>query len=127
MYIVYFVCMLAGHKDIFIRTQGHLVLHLGGETPLKSKGRCDVHVKSSSAKVNCQLFFVCFPEVVVVCLYTGTITSRFLCIKIIDCNVKKFGNNEHLLISSSFWGRFFCIFLLVVSGTRYTTQYLRLF
>ena len=41
-------------------------------------------------------------------------TSRFLCIKIIDYNVKKFGYNEHPLITSSF----FCIFLLVVSGTQ---------
>ena len=40
------------------------------------------------------------------------ITSRFLCIKIIDCNVKKFNYNEHPLTTS----RFFCIFLLVVSG-----------
>ena len=96
--------MLAGHKDIFIRTQGHLALHLGGETPLKSKGRCDVRVKSSSAKVNWQLFFVCLQEVIVVRLYTGTITSSFLCIKIIDCNV---GNNEHLLISSRVFLGFF--------------------
>ena len=37
------------------------------------------------------------------------VTSRFLCIKIIDCNVKKFSYNEHPLIISSF----FCIFLLL--------------
>ena len=36
--------------------------------------------------------------------------NRFLCISIIDCNVK---NNEHPLMNCSF----FCIFLLVVSGT----------
>ena len=41
------------------------------------------------------------------------ITSRFLCMKIVECNVKKFGCNEHRLVTSSF----FCIFLLVVSGT----------
>ena len=29
--------------------------------------------------------------------------SRFLCIKIIDCNVKKFSYNEHPLITSSFF------------------------
>ena len=39
------------------------------------------------------------------------ITSRF---KIIDCGVKKFCYNENQLITSSF----FCIFLLVVSGTQ---------
>ena len=41
------------------------------------------------------------------------ITSRFLCIEIIDCNVRKFRQNEHPLIKSSFCR----IFLLVVSGT----------
>ena len=40
--------------------------------------------------------------------------SRFLCIKIIDCNIKKFGYNEHPLIMSSF----LCIILNVVNGTR---------
>ena len=45
-------------------------------------------------------------------------TSRFLCIKIIDCNVKKLCYNEYPLITSSF----FCIVLLVVSGTQCTTQ-----
>ena len=39
--------------------------------------------------------------------------SRFLYIKIIDCNIKIFRYNEHLLTTSSF----FYIFLLVVSGT----------
>ena len=34
------------------------------------------------------------------------IVSRFLCIKLIDCNVKKFGYNEYPLITSSS----FCIF-----------------
>ena len=34
------------------------------------------------------------------------VTSKFLCIKIIDCNVKKFGYNEHPLTMTSF----FCIF-----------------
>ena len=34
------------------------------------------------------------------------ITSKFLCIKIIDCNVKKFSYNKHPLLTSSF----FCIF-----------------
>ena len=43
-------------------------------------------------------------------------TSRFLCIRIIECNVRKFGYNEHPLKTSSF----FCIFLLVVSGTQCT-------
>ena len=38
--------------------------------------------------------------------------SRFLCIKIIDCNVKKFGYNEHPLVTTSV----FCIFLLDVIG-----------
>ena len=42
------------------------------------------------------------------------ITSRFLCISIIDCNVNKFVYNEHPLITSSF----FCIILLV-SGSVY--------
>ena len=41
-------------------------------------------------------------------------TSRFLFIKITYYNVKKFGYNEHPLITSSF----FCMFLLVVSGTQ---------
>ena len=41
------------------------------------------------------------------------VTSRYLCIKIIDCNVKMFGYNEYPLITSSF----FCIFLLVANGT----------
>ena len=45
------------------------------------------------------------------------ITSRFLCIKVIDRHVKKFSYNEHSLITSSF----FCIFLLVVSGTQCTS------
>ena len=40
------------------------------------------------------------------------VASRFLCTKIIDCNVKKFGHNKHPLVTSSF----FCNFLLVVSG-----------
>ena len=35
------------------------------------------------------------------------------CIKIIDSNVKKFGYNKHLIFTSSF----FCIVLLVASGT----------
>ena len=42
------------------------------------------------------------------------ITSRFLCIKIIDCHVKKIIYNEHPLTTSSF----FCMFLLIVSGTQ---------
>ena len=42
-------------------------------------------------------------------------TSRFLCIKIIDCNVKKFGYNQHPLIASSFD----YVFLLVVSRTKF--------
>ena len=46
--------------------------------------------------------------------YYLVITSRFLCIRITNCNVKNFGNNEHPLTTSSF----FCIFLLVVSGTQ---------
>ena len=33
-------------------------------------------------------------------------TGIFLCIKITDCSVKKFGYNEHPLVTSSF----FCIF-----------------
>ena len=37
------------------------------------------------------------------------VTSRFLCIKIIDCHVKKFVYNKDPLIMSSF----FCLFLLV--------------
>ena len=41
-------------------------------------------------------------------------TSRFLCIKIIDCNARKLSYNEHPLVTYSF----FCIFLLVVSGTQ---------
>ena len=40
--------------------------------------------------------------------------SRFLCVKIFECNVKKFGYNDHPLIRSNF----FCIFLLVVNGTQ---------
>ena len=39
------------------------------------------------------------------------ITSRFVCIKITDSNVKKFGYNEYSLATSSFP----CIFLLVTS------------
>ena len=46
-------------------------------------------------------------------------TSKRLCIKIIDCNVKKFGYNEHPLVTCSFY----CIFLLVVSGTQRTTSW----
>ena len=42
-------------------------------------------------------------------------TNRFLCIKMINyCNVKKFGYNEHTFFATSF----FCIFSLIVSGTR---------
>ena len=44
----------------------------------------------------------------------SAITSRFLCIRIIDSNVKKFGYNEHPPATTSF----FCIFLLVVSRTQ---------
>ena len=40
--------------------------------------------------------------------------NGFFCMNIIDCNVKKFGYNEHLMIMSSF----FCIFILVVSGAQ---------
>ena len=43
-------------------------------------------------------------------------TSRFLCIKIIESNVKKFGYYEHPPTASSF----LCIYLLVVSGTQCT-------
>ena len=39
---------------------------------------------------------------------------RFLCIKLIDCNVKKFGYNEQPLITSSS----LCIFLLVTNPTQ---------
>ena len=39
--------------------------------------------------------------------------SRFLCIKIIDSNVKKFGYYEHPPTTSSF----LCIYLLIISGT----------
>ena len=42
-----------------------------------------------------------------------TTTSRFLCIKIIDCSVKKLGYSEHPLVIV------FYIFLLVVSGTQW--------
>ena len=50
-----------------------------------------------------------------VSLTTSSVTtSRFLYIKITDCNVKKFGYSENPLITSSI----FCIFLLVVSGTQ---------
>ena len=42
------------------------------------------------------------------------ITSRFLCIKVIDCSVKKFGYNGHPFITSSF----FYIVIFVVSGTQ---------
>ena len=42
-----------------------------------------------------------------------TIMRTFLCIKIINCNVKKFGHNEHPPVTSSF----FCIVLLA-SGTQ---------
>ena len=42
------------------------------------------------------------------------VMSRFLCIKIIDCNVKKSSYNKHPLLTSSF----FCIISLVVSGTQ---------
>ena len=41
------------------------------------------------------------------------ITSRFLRIRIIDCDAKQFAYNEHPLVTSSF----VCIFLLVESGT----------
>ena len=41
-------------------------------------------------------------------------TSRFLCIKIIDSNVKKFGYYEHTPTTCSF----LCIYLLVISGTQ---------
>ena len=41
-------------------------------------------------------------------------TTRVLCIKIIDCNVKKFDYNEHLHLTSSF----FCNYLFVVSETQ---------
>ena len=45
---------------------------------------------------------------------SSVVTSRFLCLKILDCNVKKFGYNKHLLIMNSF----FCIFILIVSRRR---------
>ena len=45
-------------------------------------------------------------------------TSRFICIKIFDYNAKKFGYNEHPLPLAM--NSFFCIFLLVVSGTQCT-------
>ena len=47
-------------------------------------------------------------------------TSRFLCIEITDSKVKKFGYYEYPLAMSSF----FCIFLLVFSGTQGTLEYL---
>ena len=40
--------------------------------------------------------------------------NRILRMKIIDCNVIKFGFNEHTPVTNSF----FCIFLLVVSETQ---------
>ena len=43
-------------------------------------------------------------------------TSRFLCNKIIDSNVRKFGYNEQPFITNSF----FYIVLLIVSGTQCT-------
>ena len=43
------------------------------------------------------------------------ITSRFLCMNIIDCNVRKSSCSEHPFITS--------IFLLVVSGTQCTYIY----
>ena len=36
-------------------------------------------------------------------------TIRFLCIEIIDCNVKKFGYTEHPLITSCFFCRFYTL------------------
>ena len=48
------------------------------------------------------------------------ITSSFLCIIVIDNNVKKFGFNEHSLRTDSF----FCIFLLVVSETQCIYHYI---
>ena len=45
------------------------------------------------------------------------IMSIFLCIKIIESNVKKFPYNEHKHITSGF----FCIFLLVLSGAQCKT------
>ena len=42
------------------------------------------------------------------------VTSRLLCIKIIDCNGTKISYNKHPLVTSSF----LCIFLLVVSLTQ---------
>ena len=42
------------------------------------------------------------------------VTSRFLCINIINCNVKNFGYNEYSLITNSF----FSIFILIVSRTQ---------
>ena len=40
------------------------------------------------------------------------IATKFLCIELIDYNVKKFAYNEHPLLTSSF----FYTFLLLVSG-----------
>ena len=36
-------------------------------------------------------------------------TSRFLCIKIIECNVKKFVYNEHTLTTTSFFESFYSL------------------
>ena len=44
--------------------------------------------------------------------------SRLLCIKIIDCNVKKFGYNEHPLITSSSFATYYS--LLAEPGVIYT-------
>ena len=45
--------------------------------------------------------------------------SGFVGIKIIDCNGKKFGYNEHSLRTNSF----FCIFLLAASGTQRNSKW----
>ena len=49
-----------------------------------------------------------------------TAPSKFLCIKIIDCNVKKFGYNKQPLRTNSF----FCMFSFVVSGIQCTIGYM---
>ena len=63
--------------------------------------------------------FTCDCQLHSVPLTTSTQPQRpdFLCINIIDCNVKRFGFNEHLLLRSSF----LCI---IFTGSKWDTVWL---
>ena len=72
-----------------------------------------LHLKVHLSAITCTKEAICFEEGTLGPAYNEhpTATSKFLCIKIIDSNVNKFGYNEQPLRTNSS----FCIFPLVVS------------